>query len=154
MKEKEEQTSYDSKFARTAGAAALFSFFFSQDEESEAFFFKSAPHDVTNRAVTLEYNANNPIEDRIVKGNFKVLKGYVAAVLDGHGGHQVADYVSKTLIPVIEYYIMKETEMETKEGEETIDRSFLWGFGNDKRSTTTWDTFDDKDKVDYTKCRH
>ncbi len=41
---------------------------------------------IENRVAFLQYAANNPIEDRYVFGSLKNIPGFVAAVLDGHGG--------------------------------------------------------------------
>lgn len=57
---------------------------------------------------TIQYSANNPIEDRVVQGNFKELDGFVTAVLDGHGGHNVAEYISQNLVSALEERILGE----------------------------------------------
>ena len=93
--------------------SALLTYFLSRNQKTEAFFFSKKKEDITKRISTLEYNANLPIKDRISYGNFKNLKGYVAAVFDGHGGFQVAEYVSKNLIPVLQDMIVQEIAQET-----------------------------------------
>ena len=44
---------------------------------------------LANRISTIQYNANNPIEDRISYKDFDNVDGYAALVLDGHGGWQI-----------------------------------------------------------------
>lgn len=114
----------------------------SKEEESEAFFFKTPAFDLTGKVWTNQYPANEPVEDRIVTQTFKVIRGNVTAVLDGHGGHQVADYVSKALAPVLEYYILRENELERRvDQEDNQGRSIVWEFGDEKRKQTSWDVY-------------
>lgn len=96
----------------------LFSLEYSK-QKTEAFIFSTKKEDISKRGKTIQYNANDPIEDRVVKGNFKELKGYVAAVLDGHGGYQNAEFISKFLIQTIEESILEE--IPNKESAEMID---------------------------------
>ena len=42
-----------------------------------------------NRVSLIQYPANNPIEDRWSCQQLESIDGYVAIVLDGHGGWQV-----------------------------------------------------------------
>jgi hypothetical protein len=103
-----------------AGSLCLGLFSLNQSKQkSEAFFFSTKKEDISKRAKTIQYNANDPIEDRVVQGNFKQLKGYVAAVLDGHGGYQNAEFISKFLIGAIEESILEE--LPNKESGEGID---------------------------------
>ena len=46
---------------------------------------------------TLQYRANDPIEDRVCYSRIKRIKGVVAAVFDGHGGDLVVNYTSHRL---------------------------------------------------------
>ena len=48
-----------------------------------------ARNKLLNRVETIEYNANNPIEDRMSYSQLTSVDGYAALVLDGHGGWQV-----------------------------------------------------------------
>lgn len=52
---------------------------------------------VEDRTATLQYSANNPLEDRFAIHSFKNVEGFTAIVFDGHAGWQVAEYASKTL---------------------------------------------------------
>lgn len=42
-----------------------------------------------NRVNSLQYAANNPIEDKYIIGDLESVPGYVSGVFDGHGGWQV-----------------------------------------------------------------
>ena len=42
---------------------------------------------------SVEYPANNPIEDRQLIQQLKSIDGYVAAVFDGHGGWQMVHFL-------------------------------------------------------------
>lgn len=42
-----------------------------------------------NRVALLQYAANNPVEDRFCVSQIKTLPGYLATVLDGHGGFEI-----------------------------------------------------------------
>jgi hypothetical protein len=44
---------------------------------------------LANRVSTIQYNANNPIEDRISYKDLVNIDGFAALVLDGHGGWQI-----------------------------------------------------------------
>jgi pyruvate dehydrogenase phosphatase len=54
-------------------------------------------NNLTSRANIIQHNANSPIEDRYNAVELKNLPGYFLAVLDGHGGDQVAEYASRNL---------------------------------------------------------
>lgn len=46
---------------------------------------------------TKQFNANNPIEDRIAVFEMERVKGVAVSVFDGHGGDLCADYVAGNL---------------------------------------------------------
>ena len=83
-----------------------------KDEKCYAFsfadLFKGSKNSIKRRVDSIQYPANNPIEDRVVQENFKELKGFVTAVLDGHGGHNVSEYISQNLVSSIEKHIIDE----------------------------------------------
>lgn len=70
--------------------------------------FKGSLNNIKGRTNSLQYAANNPIEDRVIEENFQELDGFVTAVLDGHGGYNVAEFISKNLTAELEESIKKE----------------------------------------------
>lgn len=46
---------------------------------------------------TFQYNANNPIEDRITYAKLKNINAYTFSVFDGHGGDFVAEFAATNL---------------------------------------------------------
>lgn len=64
-----------------------------QDENK----IKLKPNDISNRLSIVQCTANNPLQDRFNGIQLKHLDGYYMSVLDGHGGHQVAEYANKRL---------------------------------------------------------
>ena len=83
-----------------------------KNQKCYAFSFSSlfigSKNNIKGRVKSKQYSANNPIEDRVVQGNFKQIDGFVTAVLDGHGGYNVAEYISQNLVSVIEKCIINE----------------------------------------------
>lgn len=55
-----------------------------------------------NRVQTLQYPANNPIEDRVSFAQLSNIEGFFAAVYDGHGGWQISDYCEKNIVQILE----------------------------------------------------
>ena len=88
-------------------------------KNAQAFFFSTNKNDIKKRSKTLQYNANDPIEDRVVSGSFKDIKGYVTAVIDGHGGYQNAEFISSNLIEYVEDNIKKEMRNSNNETSES-----------------------------------
>ena len=71
---------------------------------------KMTSNNINNRVCKVEISANNPSEDRCNALQLKNLKGYFAAVFDGHGGDAVADYAKKELHKKFDenYQVLKE----------------------------------------------
>lgn len=67
-------------------------------------------NNLEKRASVLQFNANEPIEDRYSAYELKHFQGYFLAVLDGHGGADVAEYANERL-----YRYFDEIYKETKE---------------------------------------
>lgn len=75
-------------------SALIFSFF--NKNSNKILFAKEAKKIPFREKVNvIEYNANNPIEDRFAAVELKNIKGNLLAVFDGHGGDLVSDYVAK-----------------------------------------------------------
>lgn len=79
---------------------------------SFAALFKGSRNNSKGRIKTLQYSANYPIEDRVIHENFKKLDGFVTGVFDGHGGYQVAEFVSQNLVSTLEKYISEEMKLK------------------------------------------
>ncbi len=71
---------------------------------------------------TATYPANNPTEDRHVTREDKGWK--IAAVFDGHGGWQVAEYVSTDLVPTVLENLGNIKETDEIKIDESIFKSF------------------------------
>jgi pyruvate dehydrogenase phosphatase len=54
-------------------------------------------NNLPKRISALQYNANDPIEDRYSAVELKNFKGYFISVLDGHGGFQLSQYANERL---------------------------------------------------------
>lgn len=50
-----------------------------------------------NKVGIIQNDANSPIEDRYIALELSHFPGYFLSVLDGHGGHQTAEFASKNL---------------------------------------------------------
>ena len=46
---------------------------------------------------TLQYRANNPIEDRVTYSKLRSINGYLVSVFDGHGGDLVSEYANNNI---------------------------------------------------------
>lgn len=95
-----------------------------KDEEVKCFFNSFAKNDVKHRAHLNQYPANKPVEDRWAIGNLVNTEGFVAAVFDGHGGWQVAEFVSKSLIPTIDFELSQIKSSPGKTVEEALSEAF------------------------------
>lgn len=60
----------------------------------------------------VSYAANSPIEDRYVVSDLNNHKAKCAAVFDGHGGWQVADFLHKNLVPKLESTVSKYSNLK------------------------------------------
>jgi pyruvate dehydrogenase phosphatase len=60
------------------------------------------------------YDANNPSEDRLVRYK-PVLDWHCSAIFDGHGGWQVSEFVSQTILDHLEFNLIKENRQQTNE---------------------------------------
>jgi len=83
------------------------------------------PNKVENRVSTLEYPANNPIEDRLSYHSFKNIDGFCATVFDGHGGWQVAELASRKLHLYLDSNLSLKTELNENTVKEAITNAFL-----------------------------
>lgn len=73
-----------------------------------------------NRVSVIQYNANNPREDRHNAIQLKHLPGYMVAVFDGHGGNEVADYANKMLHKYFDDEILKTKDSNNEIKDNTI----------------------------------
>lgn len=53
----------------------------------------------------IEYNANNPIEDRHSYAKLKSINGFTASVFDGHGGYLTVIFIILSLNMLLKIYI-------------------------------------------------
>lgn len=72
-----------------------------------------------NRVSTLQYQANNPIEDRIQATELKTIDGYMVGVFDGHGGWQFSNYLQKAIA------IELEKQLEAHKGKYSTDDELI-----------------------------
>ena len=84
----------------TIGLAGMY--FYDKNSKTIDTTDKKAPTEITKNKVecrveTLQYPANDPIEDRFSYHSFESVDGFTAIVFDGHGGSQVAELASNTL---------------------------------------------------------
>ena len=64
-------------------------------KEARCFFLsRSKKGDLESSIETIQYPANDPIEDRFAYGELTSVGGSAAAVFDGHGGWQVCKLIS------------------------------------------------------------
>ena len=86
-------------------------------------------NNLEKRASILAFNANEPIEDRHSAYELKNFPGYFLAVLDGHGGAEVADYANERLYRYFDE-IYKETKEKNKKlsEDEVVVNSILKAF--------------------------
>jgi hypothetical protein len=54
--------------------------------------------ELVEKISVLQHNANSPSEDTFIYTRLDVIPGYFLAVLDGHGGPQIAEYASKHFV--------------------------------------------------------
>jgi hypothetical protein len=71
------------------------------NSEALCWYYNLVSNDINNRVFTLQYSANDPIEDRFIFGNLEAVPGFVSGVFDGHGGWQVSEFISKNFINVL-----------------------------------------------------
>ena len=86
-------------------------------------------NNLEKRASILAFNANEPIEDRHSAYELRNFPGYFLAVLDGHGGAEVADYANERLYRYFDE-IYKETKEKNKKlsEDEVVVNSILKAF--------------------------
>ncbi len=86
-------------------------------------------NNLEKRAGIIQYNANEPIEDRYSAYELKHFPGYFMAVLDGHGGAEVAEYANERLYRYFDE-IYKEMRQKNKKltEDEVVVNSLLKTF--------------------------
>jgi hypothetical protein len=86
-------------------------------------------NNLEKRASILAFNANEPIEDRHSAYELRNFPGYFLAVLDGHGGAEVADYANERLYRYFDE-IYKDTKEKNKKlsEDEVVVNSILKAF--------------------------
>jgi len=86
-------------------------------------------NNLENRASVIQFNANEPIEDRYSAYELKNFPGYFLAVLDGHGGSDVAEYANERLYRYFDE-IYKEMKLKNKKlsEDEVVVNSLLKTF--------------------------
>jgi len=84
-------------------------------------------NNLQKRAVALQHNANEPIEDRYSAVELKNFEGYFLSVLDGHGGPQLAEFANTKLYRYFDgfYKEIKESEQGSKMQEDDLVVSAL-----------------------------
>lgn len=58
-----------------------------------------------NSTNTIQYSANNGIEDRLVAAKLKTLQAETISVFDGHGGDKLSDYCANHVVDLIDGYL-------------------------------------------------
>jgi pyruvate dehydrogenase phosphatase len=76
-------------------------------------------NNLEKRATALQHNSNNPVEDRYTAAELKNFPGYFISVLDGHGGHNCAEYANQRLLKYFDNYYkdLKESNKKLSEDE-------------------------------------
>lgn len=58
-----------------------------------------------NSTNTIQYSANNGIEDRLVAASLKALPAETISVFDGHGGDKLSDYCANHVVDLIDGFL-------------------------------------------------
>lgn len=84
---------------------------------------------ITQKLSVLQYDANNPIEDRYTGVELKNFKGYFISVLDGHGGHQMAEFANERLCRYFdEFYLNYKNEGSLSEEDDLVKKALFSTF--------------------------
>lgn len=89
-------------------------------------------NDLQNLTSIVQYNANDPLEDRYVAVELKNFNGYFLSVLDGHGGYQIAEFAKQRLASYFdEIYLNNKNSTNNKNQSEdsivleSLNQTFL-----------------------------
>jgi len=88
----------------------------------------STANDLEKKMKAIQYNANNPCEDRFNALKLKNLDAEFLAVFDGHGGESVSQYASEKMalfFDSIYLELTKKNEKGEKTQEEVIKQALL-----------------------------
>lgn len=58
-----------------------------------------------NSTNTIQYSANNGIEDRLVAASLKALPAETISVFDGHGGDKLSDYCANHVVDLMDGFL-------------------------------------------------
>lgn len=77
-------------------------------------------NNLEKRAAVLQQESNNPIEDRYSAVELNNFKGYYISVLDGHGGHQIAEFANERLYKYFDNFYKELKDKGSKLNEDEI----------------------------------
>lgn len=77
-------------------------------------------NNLEKRAGAFQHNANEPIEDRYSAVELRNFKGYYLSVLDGHGGHQLAEFANGRLYRYFDNFYLELKSSKTQFTEDEL----------------------------------
>lgn len=63
-----------------------------------------------NSTNTIQYSANNGIEDRLVAASLRSIQAETISVFDGHGGDKLSDYCANHIVDLIDNFVLDNAQ--------------------------------------------